>query len=113
MTDSEFHQLADEIMETVEARLERHNTANEEARFDVDYEVNGGTMNLEFDNGSAIVISRQEPLHEVWLATKKGGYHFEKRGDRWICNRSGFDFWQLLEEACSQQAGIKVELTDA
>ncbi|MGV3345479.1 iron donor protein CyaY [Enterobacteriaceae bacterium LUAb1] len=113
MTDSEFHQLADTMMATVEARLDRHNEKNDDAIYDVDYEINGGTMNLKFENGSVIVISRQEPLHEVWLATKKGGYHFEKRGSHWICNRSGFDFWQLLEESCSQQAGVKVELTDA
>ncbi|PKH19599.1 iron donor protein CyaY [Enterobacterales bacterium CwR94] len=113
MTDSEFHQLADEIMVIVEERIERHNEQNDDATFDIDYEINGGTMNLEFDNGSIIVISRQEPLHQIWLAAKSGGYHFAKQGNQWICNRSGFDFWQLLEESCTQQAGTKVELTDA
>lgn len=44
----------------------------------------------------------------VWLATKQGGYHFDLKGDEWICDRSGETFWDLLEQAATQQAGETV-----
>lgn len=103
MNDSEFHQLADSLLLTIEERLDEHDGDS-----DIDYENHAGVMTLTFENGSKIVINRQEPLHQVWLATKSGGYHFKQDGDRWICDRSGFEFWQLLEEACTAQAGEKV-----
>lgn len=100
MNDSEFHKLADSLMLTIEERLD-----NYEGESDIDYEIQAGVMTLSFENGSKIVINRQEPLHQIWLATKSGGYHFEYDNDKWTCNRSGFDFWQLLEEACKTQSG--------
>ncbi|QKJ89153.1 Iron-sulfur cluster assembly protein CyaY [Paramixta manurensis] len=103
MNDSEFHQLADGLMLSIEEHLDAYDGDS-----DIDYETHGGIMTLSFENGSKIVINRQEPLHQVWLATKGGGYHFDYKGDKWICDRSGFDFWQLLEEACSAQSGEQI-----
>ncbi|MEL0579925.1 iron donor protein CyaY [Pectobacterium punjabense] len=103
MNDSEFHQLADELMLQLEETLDRF-----EGDADIDYEINGGVMTLSFENSSKIVINRQEPLHQIWLATKAGGYHFTLQAERWICNRSGEDFLTLLSSACSTQAGETV-----
>lgn len=47
----------------------------------------------------------------MWLATKQGGYHFDLKGDEWICDRSGETFWDLLEQAATQQAGEKGEFS--
>ena len=57
-----------------------------------DCEINGGVLTISFENGSKIIINRQEPLHQVWLATKQGGYHFDLKDDEWICDRSGETF---------------------
>ncbi len=78
MNDSEFHRLADALWLTIEERLD------------------------SWDGDS------EEPLHQVWLATKQGGYHFDLKGDEWVCDRSGETFWDLLEQAATQQAGEKV-----
>ncbi|MDC9087597.1 iron donor protein CyaY [Escherichia coli] len=75
---------------------------------DIDCEINGGVLTITFENGSKIIINRQEPLHQVWLATKQGGYHFDLKSDEWICDRSGETFWDLLEQAATQQAGETV-----
>jgi CyaY protein len=103
MNDSEFHQLADRLMLKIEETLDEF-----EGDADIDYETNGGVMTLTFENGSKIVINRQEPLHQVWLATKSGGYHFTLRDNQWLCDRSGREFWSLLTEACSTQAGEEI-----
>ncbi|WON77109.1 iron donor protein CyaY [Serratia sp. UGAL515B_01] len=103
MNDSEFHQLADQLMLNIEATLD-----NFEGDADIDYETNGGVMTLSFENGTKIVINRQEPLHQVWLATKAGGYHFNYRENTWCCDRSGRAFYEVLSDAVSEQAGETV-----
>lgn len=105
MNDSEFHQLADRLMLRVEEALDAY-----DGDADIDYETNGGVMTLTFENGSKIIINRQEPLHQVWLATKAGGYHFGYRDDDWFCDRSGEAFWPLLSAACSAQSGEDVHI---
>ena len=88
MNDSEFHRLADQLWLTIEERLD-----DWDGDSDIDCEINGGVLTITFENGSKIIINRQEPLHQVWLATKQGGYHFDLKGDEWICDRSGETFW--------------------
>ena len=90
MNDSEFHRLADTLWLTIEERLD-----DWDGDSDIDCEINGGVLTITFENGSKIIINRQEPLHQVWLATKQGGYHFDMKGDEWICDRSGETFWDL------------------
>jgi CyaY protein len=103
MNDSEFHRLADSLWMTIEERLD-----DWDGDSDIDCEINGGVLTLSFENGSKIIINRQEPLHQVWLATKQGGYHFDLKGDEWVCDRSGETFWDLLEQAATAQAGEAV-----
>jgi len=103
MNDSEFHRLADTLWMTIEERLD-----DWDGNSDIDCEINGGVLTISFENGSKIIINRQEPLHQVWLATKQGGYHFDLKGDEWICDRSGETFWDLLEQAATLQAGEEV-----
>lgn len=103
MNDSEFHQLADQLMLYIEETLDGFTGDS-----DIDYETNGGVMTLTFENGSKIVINRQEPLHQVWLATKAGGYHFNYRDDHWYCSRSGEEFFAKLSEAVTTQAGEEI-----
>lgn len=99
MNDSEFHQQVDALLLTIEERIDHH-----DGNADIDYETHGSVMTLSFANGTKIVINRQEPLHQVWLATKAGGYHFSLQNHQWICDRSGQEFWAVLAEACSIQA---------
>lgn len=106
MNDSEFHQLADQLMLNIEQTLDDF-----DGDADIDYETNGGVMTLSFENGSKIVINRQEPLHQVWLATKAGGYHFTYREESWQCDRSGREFYELLSEAASTQSGETVSFS--
>lgn len=68
MNDSEFHRLADSLWMTIEERLD-----DWDGDSDIDCEINGGVLTISFENGSKIIINRQEPLHQVWLATKQGG----------------------------------------
>lgn len=43
---------------------------------DVDCETQGSVFTITFDNHTKIVINKQEPLLELWIASKLGGFHF-------------------------------------
>lgn len=100
MNDSEFHQLADELMSEIEQTID-----NYEGDADIDCEINGSVMTLTFENNSKIIINRQEAFHQIWLATRLSGYHFDLKEEQWICDRSGKEFFTLLAQAITEQSG--------
>ena len=106
MTDHEYHQLAEALMFTIEEQVDDYEA-------DLDYESAQGILEIIFADRSKIVINKQAPLHQVWVATKFNGHHFELQGDKWIDNRSGAEFWQFMNEATTRQAGQTVEWQSA
>jgi len=103
MNDSQFHTLVDQQLEQIEEAVE-HSGA------DIDFETNGGVLTLEFADRSKIIINRQEPLHQLWVATRFGGFHFDYRGGKWIDDRSGDELMAFLADALSRQSGEQVQL---
>jgi CyaY protein len=102
MTDHEYHELADALMLTIEEQID-------DCDVDLDYESQSGILEIIFPDKSKIIINKQAPLHQVWVATKFNGHHFELQGERWIDNRSGAEFWQFMSEAATKQAGATIE----
>ncbi|AEY00241.1 protein CyaY [Oceanimonas sp. GK1] len=103
MNDSEFHALADAIYEHIEARID-------DSGEDIECETVGGVMNLTFENGVKFVINRQEPLHQIWLATRENGHHFALQGDKWIDNRQGVELLSWLSLQAKRQGGVELAL---
>lgn len=100
MDEREFNALAD-------AALRRIEDAIEASGADVDLEVKpGGILELEFDNGSKIVINRHTAAREIWLAAKSGGFHFRPQGDHWVGTRDGEDLMVAIGRCMSEQGGI-------
>lgn len=54
MNDSEFHRLADQLWLTIEEHLD-----DWDGDSDIDCEINGGVLTITFENGSKIIINRQ------------------------------------------------------
>ena len=103
MNDSEYHQLADELLNNLQDAID-------EVEFDLDYESAGGIVEVIFPNGTQIIVNKQAPLHQIWVATKANGHHFEFKDGQWIDNRGGSEFWALLTEAATRQAGEPITL---
>ena len=93
MNVAEFHQAIEQIWQSIEQQLE-------EQDIDVDCDTQGSVFTITFDNRSQIVINKQEPLLELWLASKLGGFHFAYQHGEWI-NHDNKTFWQCLAEACA------------
>jgi CyaY protein len=101
MTESEFNQLVDQTLETIELALD-------EVDSDIDYEIGGGVLTVTFENGSCLVFSRQLPTRQLWLAARAGGFHYEydeEAGD-WRNTRSGQLFRPFVVEQMKQQGGV-------
>ena len=104
MEESAFNALA-------EAELARIESALEACGVDIDIEPKpGGILELEFDNGTKMIINRHTAAREIWVAAKSGGFQFRPQDGRWINTRDGADLWAMLAALASAQAGEPVEL---
>ncbi|WP_299798178.1 iron donor protein CyaY [uncultured Shewanella sp.] len=107
MTDSEFHQLADEMFQAIDTAIEQ---AIDEQDADIDIDASGNVLQLEFPDTSKIVINKQEPLHQIWVATKFGGYHFSFVEGQWIDERNGGEFMPFVIDSIKRQGDIQLSL---
>ncbi len=105
MTDSEFLDHAEHLLKTVEANCDR---INDETTADIDNQRTGGMVTLVFANRSQIVINLQKPLHEVWLAAKDGGFHYQFDGAQWLDTKGQGEFFASLSRYASAQAGQSI-----
>lgn len=104
MTESEFNKRVDETFSRIEAALEASGA-------DIDCELAaGGILELEFENGSKIIINRQGAMQEIWVAAKSGGYHYRWQDDGWHDTREGGELFSALGKLVSQQAGSEIVL---
>ncbi|GAL23355.1 frataxin homolog CyaY [Vibrio maritimus] len=102
MNDTEFHQLVDEQMQNIEEAID-------DSGADIDYEVTGNVMTLEFEDRSQVIINRQEPMHEIWLASKSGGFHFKLIEGKWTCSKTQLELMAMVKEECEKHAGESID----
>ena len=104
MTPSEFDSLAD-------ATLERIARAVEESGADCECEPKGsGVLELEFADGSRIVVNRHSAARQIWVAARSGGYHFRWDGSYWVDTREGGELLAALSKLVSEQSNRAVVL---
>ena len=92
MDDKEFSALADSILARIEASLE------------------ASGADIDFVDGSKIIVNRHGPAREIWVAARAGGFHFRWDGVCWRDTRDGTELMGKLAELVSQQAGDAVRL---
>ena len=97
----EFNQKIEQIWDKIEEQME-------EQGCDVDFDRQGSVFTITFGDRSQIVINKQEPLLELWIASRLGGFHFAFKDNQWIAS-DGKLFQDSLAEACSAH-GEDVEI---
>lgn len=108
MSETEFLDLAESTLDTIEAAMDRLNDAD---IIDVECKRSGNVLEIEFiDNGSKIIVNSQAPLQEMWVAAKSGGFHYKRDGGNWINTRDGSELYAALSQLSSLQAGTPVSL---
>ena len=105
MKESEFNDLVDETLLALERAIE--DTSSE-----IDYETTSGVLTLSFPDDSQIIINRQAPLQQIWVAAKAGGFHLDFRGDKgvWYCAATEEDLLSMVSRLGSAQLGEQLEL---
>ncbi|PKH07639.1 iron donor protein CyaY [Moritella sp. Urea-trap-13] len=101
MTDSEFHEQVDELLISFEEIID-------DSDVELDYENSNSILTLYCRDGSQIILNKQAPLHQLWVATKANGHHFEFNNDVWIDNRTQQSLSVVLTDAVKNQGGEDV-----
>lgn len=109
MTETEFLDLAEAVLDHIEAAIE---TAGEAADVDVECSRSGNVLEIEFvDNGSKIIVNTQAPMQEIWVAARSGGFHYRLVDGQWSDTRDGSELYAALSALASAQGGATITLT--
>ena len=104
MTESEFEELAGATLVALESAFEA-------AAPDADLQTKGaGVLEIEFENGSKMIINRHGAAREIWVAAVSGGFHFRHDGSAWRDTRDGTELFAAVSQLASQQGGDPVVL---
>ncbi|HET7732173.1 MAG TPA: iron donor protein CyaY [Usitatibacter sp.] len=101
MNESDFHRAVDALLLRIESALERHDD------FDIDLE--SGILTVTCPDDSRIIVNRQTPNREVWVAARSGGFHFRLVEGEWRDTRSGDELFASLARIVRLQGGAEVD----
>jgi len=105
MTESEFEALAGTALAALESAFEA-------VLPDADVQAKGtGLLEIEFEDGSRMVINRHGAAREIWVAARSGGFHFRYDGSAWRDTREGTELFAAVSKLASLQGGMPVVLS--
>jgi CyaY protein len=106
LSEARFHDLVDSTQQAVEDILD-------ESDLDLDVENSAGVLTVRLENGSQVILSRQPPLRQLWVAARSGGYHFDydEAGSQWICDSTQEPLSTLLNRVVREQTGDEIDFS--
>ena len=110
LQDTEYQAAAERVLAAIERQCDDW---LQQGTIDIDTNRAGGLVELEFPNGSKIVVNKQPPLHEIWLAARNGGFHFKLVDAAWRDTRDGVEFFVRLSDEASRQGGKTLQFAAA
>jgi len=99
----EFNQKVDDTLSAIEDALDACDT-------ELDWDFAGGILTIECDNGSQVIINRQAPTRQIWVAARAGGFHFDYYADKDCWKQDELELFALLNKSLSAQSGETVKL---
>jgi len=102
MNESDFHRAVDGVLARIELAAEASDA------LDVDLE--SGILTLECPDGSRVIVNRQTPNREIWVAARSGGFHYRQNDGKWLNTRDGSELFAALSEIVTAQGGSPVVL---
>ncbi|BBP80136.1 iron donor protein CyaY [Pseudomonas gingeri NCPPB 3146 = LMG 5327] len=107
LTEARFHDLVDATQQVLEDIFD-------ESGLDVDLENSAGVLTVKFEGGSQLVVSRQEPLRQLWLAAKSGGFHFDYDEENcvWTCDKTDELLSEIIARSTLEQAGVNLDFDE-
>ena len=99
MNETEFHRSVDAVLERIERSVEDS---------DVDCDLEAGILTLTCPDDTRVIVNRQTPNREIWVAARSGGFHFTWRDGAWRDTRSGDELFASLTRILASQAGENI-----
>jgi len=99
----EFSQKVDDTLSAIEDALDISDA-------ELDWDFAGGILTIECENGSQVIINRQTPTQQIWVAARSGGFHFDYHADEGCWKQDGLELFALLNKSLSEQSGETVKL---
>jgi iron-sulfur cluster assembly protein CyaY len=100
MNESDFHREVDAVLARIEAGVEACDA------LDVDLE--SGILTVTCPDRSRVIVNRQTPNREIWVAARSGGFHYRNVDGEWRDTRGGDELFAALARIIESQAGEKV-----
>ena len=112
MDEKEFAERCQQELALIETAVE---AAADDASngADIDFEMQGGILEIECADGSKVIVSPHSIAKEIWVAAKSGGFHFryDASAGRWLDTRSGEPLRARLIEILKQQGQVALKLS--
>ena len=102
MTDSEFQAVVDATLVQVEEYIE---SLVDTLDLDADCMRSGNVLTLDFEDKGKMILNSQVANHELWLAAKSGGFHYQYADGQWVDTRSKTPFKEHFVQLLSGQLG--------
>ena len=99
MNESDFHRAVDEVLARMESSLEDDG--------DIDVDLESGILTVSCPDSSRVIVNRQTPNREIWVAARSGGFHFALREGAWRDTRSGEELFASMARILASQAGVE------
>lgn len=101
MNESDFHRAVDAVLARIEAAVESSDA--------LDADLEAGILTIHCPDGSRIIVNRQTPNREIWVAARSGGFHFAFRDGSWRDTRSADELFASLTRIVASQGGEEVD----
>ncbi|NVJ65216.1 MAG: iron donor protein CyaY [Gammaproteobacteria bacterium] len=105
MNSSEFNQQIEQTLLAIEDAIEDLIQATD---MDLDYETSAGILTISLGEGGKLILNRQAPVQQLWLAAKSGGYHLDWDADKnqWFTDRDQEALTDLFNRVFTEQTGV-------
>jgi len=107
MSDAAYLGRVEETLNQIEELLDN-------AESDLDYDNNGAMMVIKCPDRSQIILTRQPPVKQLWLATRTQGLHFDfdEASEQWILDSDGSPLREHLAKAFADQTDEQLDFTE-
>lgn len=106
MNTKSFSLIAEELLDALLDQLESF-----EELEDLDIDLIDGVLTVVFEDNSQVIINRQEPVQQIWLASPEGPAHFAQNDDgQWINIKSDDEFYTTLSRVFTAKSGSEIQL---
>lgn len=90
MTDQEYTTLVTTEMKRI------YDYVNDTYGEDLDLELGDGILKITLVDDSKLIVSRQAPVKQLWLAARHGGFHFNYKNNQWLDSKSGEELLTMM-----------------